>query len=151
MIELAIRVVVSLGVVLGLLWALTKMGPGRTRRRQGSVLNVVGRQSLSRTSSISVVTVADRVLVLGVTDNTVSLLTELSPDALPEPAPAAAAVPATGTPAGITAPTTVAAHRAADSGFAAVLQGSLLSAQTWRQTVGALRARPATGGSVEES
>lgn len=89
---LLLRVTVSLVVVLGLLvWAARAVS-----RRQGSLLGrpqrnvpvtVLGRQSLSRHSGLTVVEVGSEILVLGVTDAEVSLLTRLDPALLPESEP----------------------------------------------------------------
>ncbi|MFB9178881.1 flagellar biosynthetic protein FliO [Dactylosporangium sucinum] len=48
---------------------------------------MVARQQLSRGSSLAVVKVADRALVLGVTDNGVSLLADADAKLFPEPPP----------------------------------------------------------------
>ena len=52
------------------------------RGRSGSLVQVVHRQPLTRTSSVSVVTVGSRVLVLGTTEQQITVLTELDPDEL---------------------------------------------------------------------
>ena len=52
------------------------------RGRAGSLVHVVHRQPLSRSTSVAVVTVGSRVLVLGTTEHQVSVLTELDPDEL---------------------------------------------------------------------
>ncbi|GAA2504497.1 hypothetical protein GCM10010435_20370 [Winogradskya consettensis] len=76
MFELAMRIGFSLLVVFGLLWGLARV------IRRGGIgsghgnLHVLNRQTLSRGSSIAVVQVADRALILGVTDAQVSLLGE---------------------------------------------------------------------------
>ncbi|MFI5911190.1 flagellar biosynthetic protein FliO [Dactylosporangium sp. NPDC051541] len=55
--------------------------------RSGGALTVVARQQLSRGSSVAVVKVADRALVLGVSDAGVSLLADADAALFPEPAP----------------------------------------------------------------
>ena len=79
MLELAIRVVVSLGVVLGLFWAVTRLGSRKLGGRDRALVRVRSRQALSRGSSLAVVEVGSRVLVVGVSDAGVRLLTELDP------------------------------------------------------------------------
>jgi flagellar protein FliO/FliZ len=183
MIELVIRLVFSLAVVVGMLLLLAKFSSKRLRGGSGSLVRVVQRQPLSRTSSVAVVTVGSRVLVLGTTEQQVQLLTELDPDELdvPEaeesPAPVTA-VPAS-VPASVTAPVTAPARRsgahAAPSRFRrprrrpaprqaprpvaapaprpvpalrdadvvaaeGALNGSVLSAQTWKQAFAAATA-----------
>lgn len=82
-----LRAVISLGLVLALLVfamrILARRGGvtplPRTRRVMPEVL---GRRALGRRSSLQVVQVADQVLVLGVTDDHISVLTHLSPEVI---------------------------------------------------------------------
>ena len=77
MIELVLRIGFSLLIVFGLMWALARVvrRPLGAGRGPGS-LAVLQRQQLSRGSSVAVVQVAGKALVLGVTDQHVSLLGE---------------------------------------------------------------------------
>ncbi len=76
MFELVLRIGFSLLVVLGLMWGLARViRRGGVRRGTGSLM-ILNRQQLSRGSSVAVVRVADRALILGVTDVQVSLLGE---------------------------------------------------------------------------
>ena len=136
MLELMVRLVASLAVVVGLMLLLARFVQKRYVARSGAPVQVVHRQPLSRSSSVAVVTVGSRVLVLGTTDHQVTLLTELDPEeleveelevvepAVEEDVPAlrTTKVPATGSAV------------PADTG---ALAGSLLSAQTWRQAIAA--------------
>jgi flagellar protein FliO/FliZ len=77
------RLVFSLAVVLVLMYLVARVmrnktmpGVGRIGARR-DLLQVVARQTLSRTASIAVVHAADRALVVGVTDHGVSVLAEL--------------------------------------------------------------------------
>ena len=57
-------------------------------RRRSLPFEVVARHGLSRTSSLAIVRLGDRALVLGVTEHQVTLLTEVDPaelDAAPDP------------------------------------------------------------------
>lgn len=76
MIELVLRVLCSLTVVFVLLWALARLARRGLGSRRGGLLTVLARQQLSRGSSVAVVKVADRALVLGVSDAGVSLLAD---------------------------------------------------------------------------
>ena len=80
------RVVVSLAVVLGLVWAL---GRAARRRDLGGgaqvAVTVIGRQALSRSASVAVVRVGGSAMVLGVTDSSVTLLGPVDPDELVAP------------------------------------------------------------------
>lgn len=151
MAELTIRLVASLAVVVGLMLLLARFVGKRYGARAGAPVQVLHRQPLSRSSSVAVVTVGSRVLVIGTTDHQVSLLAELDPDELltdpeldaevdgdPESPTVLRAAPATATEA---APQPVAhrgAHRAeAPRRDGSPLAGSVLSPQTWRQTFAA--------------
>jgi len=126
-IALTIRLVCSLALVVGLLLLITRVG-GRRLRGSGELVRVLHRQPLSRTTSVTVVTVGSRVLVLGGTEQQITLLAELDADELDELAGLDAFV----------AEQPVAA--ATTSSTPGALAGSLLSPDTWRQAV-----RAATG------
>ena len=77
MIELTVRLVVSLAIVVGLLLLTARLGSRRFRSGSGAPVKVLHRQALSRTSSIAVVEVGSRTLVLGATEHQINVLTEL--------------------------------------------------------------------------
>lgn len=98
-----LRLVLSLAAVLTLMVFLARYlskrqngggsGIGASpRRKRGLLLEVVTRQGLSRGSSLAVVRVSGQLLLLGVTESTVSVLRELddveelAPEAIGEPA-----------------------------------------------------------------
>ncbi|MFA6573817.1 MAG: flagellar biosynthetic protein FliO [Nocardioides sp.] len=166
MVELVVRLVFSLAVVLGLLLLTARLGARRFKGRAGSPVRVLHRQALSRTSSVTVVTVGSRVLVLGTTEQQIRVLAELEPDELDDLedggagsadglAPVAHLVSAP--EAGFAevlhdqlevAPTTPSyggRHAAPRTRAAAptdgALTGSVLSPQTWRQALQALSRR----------
>ncbi|MFJ3027643.1 FliO/MopB family protein [Curtobacterium sp. NPDC087080] len=191
---MALRVAVSLGVVLALMWVLhrraTKGGLGaatKARGRRSAAVEVVGRQGIGGKASVVVVDVDGERLVLGVSEQSVSLLRS-GPTPAPEltivtgpvvlptepraPAPATTAdrfraelerqdhattgLPAdtasgtaTGTASSSTAPLPMRPRGSARRPARAVvptaqqLQGSVLSADTWRQAAAALRGRRA--------
>jgi flagellar protein FliO/FliZ len=157
--ELVIRVVVSLGVVLGLFWAVTRLGARKLGGRDRALVRVRSRQALSRGSSLAVVEVGSRVLVVGVSDAGVRLLTELDPFELETDASDLTELPAAGladelpvaastaAPAG--AATSArnagrhAASRHAGTASSSALGGSLLAPTTWRQAWAAATGRPA--------
>jgi flagellar protein FliO/FliZ len=96
LVALLVRVVVSLGVVLAVMAGAaavlrrsgvvgtTGMGKRGLRRRHVP-LEVIARHGLTRTSSITVVRLGERALVLGVTEHQVSLLKEVDPAELEAP------------------------------------------------------------------
>ena len=135
MFELAIRVVLSLAVVLGLLWFVARTSSRRFGGPARSTVRIIARQPLARAASLAVVEVGERVLVVGVSENGVSLLTEMDPSELPAPEVVDEPVPAD-KPG--TAP--------AVSSNGPVLKGSVLSAQTWRQAWNAATTRNGIAG-----
>lgn len=100
------RLAVSMAIVLGLLWLAArvarKRGLGNTGGSGGTRIEVLARQGLGRTSSVQLVRVAGRTLVLGVTDTSVSVLGEADPllleveQAIAQAAPAPDARPVPG-------------------------------------------------------
>ena len=130
MIGLLLRVVISLAVVLGIVWFVAR----GSRRFGGTsrLVRVAGRQSLSRTASVAVVQVADRMLVLGVSEAGVRLLTELDPEQVVQ-REQAQHEPAQLEPAQLEP-----ARQRAGSG---ALAGSMLSPDTWRQAWAAATGR----------
>ncbi len=88
---LFVRLIVSLGVVIAVMaaaaWALKRMSngslvAGRGRPGRPVRIEVLARQSLGRRSSVALVRAGSRGLVLGVTDQHVTLLAETSADEL---------------------------------------------------------------------
>ncbi|WP_033345993.1 FliO/MopB family protein [Catenuloplanes japonicus] len=77
MIELVLRIVFSLGIVFGLMWALARVvKKPLTGRHSGAALDVLSRTQLSRSSSVALIRVVDRALIVGVTEGQVTLLGE---------------------------------------------------------------------------
>ena len=131
MVELGFRLLLSLGVVLGLFWAVARMGARRVGGRDRTLLRVRSRQALSRGSSIAVVEVgSSRVLVVGVSDAGVRLLTELDPFELDS------------VPTVLTEPTSEPTPAARVSQGVSPLGGSLFAPATWKQAWSAATGRP---------
>jgi len=127
MLEMLVRIGFSLLVVLGLLWLLGRALRRPLGGRAGGTMAVLGRQQLTRSASVALVRVVDRALILGVTDGQVTLLGEADLAAVQHPAPE----PARHEPV---------RHEPVTPGR---LDGSVLSPQTWSQTVEFLRSRTA--------
>jgi flagellar protein FliO/FliZ len=137
LIELVLRVGLSLLVVLGLMWAMARVirRPLSAGRSHGP-LAVLNRQQLTRGAAVTILRVGDRAMILGVTDAQISLLgeadledfehhhTEHRDDVPVEPAPLTEDLPG--------------AHPVPVPGR---LDGSLLSPRTWASTVNFLRDR----------
>ena len=86
-----LRLVFSLGIVLALM-AFTgralrnrQLGGGSGGRRNPARIEVLGRQTLGRNVGVAVVRVADRAMLVGVTEGSVRLLTDLPLESFPEP------------------------------------------------------------------
>ena len=135
MLELTIRLVVSLAIVVGLLLLLARFGARKFRGKAGALVHVVHRQPLSRTSAVAVVTVGSRVLVLGTTEHQVSILTELEPEELDGVVETDALEAADDEDLATLDTLDGRAMRPllADPIQRGPLAGSVLSAQTWRQ------------------
>ncbi|HEY0000039.1 MAG TPA: flagellar biosynthetic protein FliO [Actinoplanes sp.] len=80
MFELVLRIGFSLLVVLGLMWALARVARRPLGARGHGPLAVLNRQQLTRGSAVAVIRVADRAMIIGVTDQQVSLLGEADLD-----------------------------------------------------------------------
>ena len=84
-----LRLLVSLGAVLTLVvWIAryaAKRGLGARTLRSEVTVDVLSRRSLGRTSSVQVVQVGRRTMVLGVTEHGVSVLAELDDQDLVRP------------------------------------------------------------------
>jgi len=127
MLELVLRIGFSLLIVLGLLWALARVARRPLSGRTGGPVTVLARQQITRGSTVAVVRVTDRALIVGVTDNQVTLLGEADLSAMEQagsqPAARREVVPVDEQPGR--------------------LNGSIVSPQTWAQTVQFLRDRTA--------
>jgi flagellar protein FliO/FliZ len=129
--ELALRIGFSLLVVFGLMWGLAKVARRPLGGNRGTgTLSVLTRQQLSRGAAVAVVQVADKALVVGVTDQHVSLLGETELEAFQH----AAAHPHERRdhvmlPSDVILPS------------GGKLDGSALSPRTWRQAIDFLRDR----------
>lgn len=140
---LALRVVLSLGVVIALMWGLTKVARGRQTVR-GVPIDVIARTPMGKHSSVVIVKVEGRGLVLGVTEHQMTMLAEV--ELTPEPAAevreqidlSAVTAPV---PDADVVPISRAGRRQATTAAAggSALGGSVLSPQTWRDMMGALR------------
>ncbi|HZC53519.1 MAG TPA: flagellar biosynthetic protein FliO [Mycobacterium sp.] len=129
------RLLLSLAVVLGAMWLLGRFLGKRSGRRArgGEVLAVLARQQVSRNSTVAVLKVVDRAIIVGVTDGQVTLLgdTDLEQvEALTAP------------PERPVRPVRVRRPRPVDADQPRrALSGSALSADTWKQALSALRER----------
>ncbi|MEV5001608.1 flagellar biosynthetic protein FliO [Nocardioides sp. LML1-1-1.1] len=142
---LAFRLLGSLAVVVGLLLLIARGVNRRFKAPSGAAIQVVHRQALGRGQGVAVVSVGTRVLVLGTTEQQVTLLTEVEPDEVGLDVLADGGLgPAPGDdeddedddggqPPVRTAPAAT-----------GPLAGSVLSAQTWKQTLAAVTGKRAS-------
>jgi len=152
----ALRVLLSLAVVLGLIWVLRRrLDRGARARIAANPVTVVGRQNVGQKASVVIVDVAGQRFLLGVTDQQVNVLHQAD-----APAPAteeefAVAMSGAVAAAGSDSARKTAAHAvprgsmlgsalsgSALSGSAlstSPLGGSILSPAAWKQTAAALR------------
>jgi flagellar protein FliO/FliZ len=143
MLAVAGKMALSLAAVLGLMWMLARASRKPLKARAGGQLAVLARQQLSRGTSVAVVKVAGKALVLGVTENQVTLLSETDLDAMTEalaPVETVSRTPVDVTDEGEAA--RVAEVTDLDSRRGA-LTGSALSPATWKQAIDLLRERTA--------
>lgn len=92
--ELFARLVLALALVIGLMLfaarLLKKRGidlaTGRRSRGHHHTVDLLARRALTRNASVAVVRAGGRTLVLGVTDQHVTMLTEADPDPEADPA-----------------------------------------------------------------
>lgn len=152
--ELLVRVGFSFSVVLGLMWVAARVLRNRTGGRATDTVEVLARTQLGRGANVTVLRVADRAIVLGVTERSIVQLGESITDLTSlraEPAPsitlpaARSAVPALAGPADSSPLLTVPSAPQAMAGQGA-LAGSILSPATWRMGMDALRERTVRRG-----
>jgi flagellar protein FliO/FliZ len=116
MIQIAVNMFLALAFVLGLMWLLARLVRRPLGGRGAGVMAVLARQPLTRGASVAVVRVGRQAFVLGVTDQTVTLLAETDPAAIE---------------AAVNPP-----HEIREQ---IPLDGSVLSPTTWRRAVDAIR------------
>jgi flagellar protein FliO/FliZ len=119
-----IRLLLSLVFVGVVLWFAARVAKKRGLGQGNGLIEVVARQRMGRASTVSVVRVAGRVLVVGATEEQVTLLAEVDGDAVEEALQErqAAVRPVTATAPG-------------------ALAGSVLDRGTWTTVVQQLRER----------
>ncbi len=128
-----IRLVLSLGFIAAVLVFASRLAKKRGLGQGNGLIEVVARQRMGRASSVSVLRVAGRVLVVGSTDEQVTLLAEMEDDEV-QTALAAAPRPLEGTAGPVTRPVSA----LPGSGR---LAGSVLDRGAWTSLVQDLRDR----------
>ncbi len=134
------RVVLSLVVVLVLLWFAVRGMRKQQRTSAGVSLDVLARQPLAQRSSVAVVRLGERALVLGVSEGRVELLADkpLS-EVMTEPQEEQVTTETAVAPQLRRAVTTGSRRRATAPALTGALAGSALSPQTWSRALDVLR------------
>lgn len=135
----AIRMVISLAVVLCLLFVVARFARRGRPRNGGPDLAVISRCSVGSKASVAVVQLGERALVVGVTDQSVTLLSEapVSDFVAAEPdVPATAPTAGDGVVVRRVVIDSAPNRRESQQGR---LAGSALSPDTWRRTVESVR------------
>ena len=120
-----IRLILSLAFIAVVLFYAAKVAKKRGLGQGNGLIEVVARQRMGRASSVSVVRIAGRVLVVGSTEEQVTLLAEVDGDVVEEAIAERRSAPAQ--PAGAGAP--------------GVLAGSVFDRSGWTSFVSSLRER----------
>ena len=81
---MVVRLVLSLAFIGAVLWFAARFAQKRGLGQGNGLIEVVARQRMGRASSVSVVRIADRVLVVGSTEEQVTLLAEVDGDVIEE-------------------------------------------------------------------
>jgi flagellar protein FliO/FliZ len=77
-----IRLVLSLAFVGGVLWFAARLARKKGLGQSNGLVEIVSQQRVSRASTVNVIRIADRVLVVGATEQTVTLLAEMDAEML---------------------------------------------------------------------
>src|SRR3954449_7651289 len=102
-----IRLILSLAFVGGVLWFAARIARKRGLGQGNGVIEVVARQRMGRASTVNVVRIGDTCLVVGATEEHVTLLAEVDPETVESAVrrgPARWAPPADGAPGAAGAP-----------------------------------------------
>jgi flagellar protein FliO/FliZ len=149
---LIIRLIFSLAFIAGVLWFAARVAKKRGIGGTGNgVIEVIARQRMGRSSTVNVVRIADMTLVVGATEEQITLLAEVDGDAVDAvlrerdaarlTRPAMHAVP-DGHSDGAAPEHAVAGHRSTVSARGSgTLSGSVFDRNGWGSFVNQLRER----------
>jgi len=128
---LALRVLLSLAAVLGIIWYAQRRISKGTRSKAGTTIKVVGRQAVGAKASVAVIDMDGKRFLLGVTEHQVTILHSSDAPVVAAQAFSQALEAETGQPL-TTTPAALAPVRGP-------LAGSILSTDTWRRAFASLR------------
>ncbi|MGY1741572.1 MULTISPECIES: FliO/MopB family protein [unclassified Blastococcus] len=131
-----IRLILSLAFVGGVLWFAARLARKRGMGASNGLVEVVAHQRVGRASTVNVIRVADRVLVVGATEQSVTLLAEVDGELVDATLAERelAALPGGETAHGVRRPVVTARP-------GGVLAGSVLDRGSWGGFVAQLRER----------
>ena len=137
---MVVRLVFSLGFIAAVLAFAARLAKKRGLGGGNGLIEVVARQRMGRASSVSVLRVAGRVLVIGSTDEQVTLLAEVEDDELEASLAAQVRTGATGVD-GQTSELPVGRRAVPPRSGSGSLSGSVLDRGTWSTVMQELRER----------
>ncbi len=132
---LALRVLLSLAAVLGVIWYVQRRMSRGTTAQKNKTITVVGRQGVGSKASVALVDVDGKRFLLGVTEHAVTILH--TADAPVAPAEAFSRVLTT--EAGDADESAETGQLGIRPAVASSLAGSILSADTWRRAFASLK------------
>jgi len=144
---MALRVLVSLGVVLGLLWWLQRrLIRGRASSGAEAPIRVISRQAISPKASVVVLETGGQRFLLGVTEANVNVLHASEAEPAPDAGFAASLQDAAATADGSRSETDDGglprrrdSRRTSAGSGTSMLNGSILSPDTWRHSAAFIR------------
>ncbi|WP_245817244.1 FliO/MopB family protein [Geodermatophilus saharensis] len=129
---MVVRLLLSLAFVGGVLWFAARLAKKRGLGSSGGLVEVVAHQRMGRASTVNVLRIADRVLVVGATEQQVTLLAELDGEAVEATLAERAEAGAAGRPPAL---------HATPGRVGGAVAGSVLDRGAWSALVGQLRER----------
>ena len=142
----ALRALFALVFIVGMIWVVSrKLGATKNATANGPSVQVLSRRSLSRHTGVAVIAVGERRLLVGMSDQQVTMLSELSPaeDLDGRGTVEVSAARRAALPEEHKGRTDVLSTISDDTGHIAIhaLSGSILDANTWRKAMTLLRER----------
>jgi flagellar protein FliO/FliZ len=135
-----VRLILSLGFIAAVLLYAARLAKKKGLGQSNGLIEVVARQRMGRASTVNVVRIADVVLVIGATEEQITLLAEVDSEIV-DSALAARRVPAPRPAEGSAAPSTAGAPLVAARASSGVLAGSVFDPSGWGTFVQSMRER----------
>jgi len=135
-----VRLILSLGFIAVVLLYGARLAKKKGLGQTNGLIEVVARQRMGRASTVNVVRIADVVLVIGATEEQITLLAEVDSETV-DAALAARRVPAPRPAADSATPSAVAAPVVAARQSSGALAGSVFDPAGWGTFVHSLRER----------